>query len=454
MPANPVIRLIAAASVLVLVAGCATPARELMPTPLLYQGQDGAVVFDQPSSQTPEIDLLYITDRGEPTADEDPNLVYGESRARRIAFGAAKVRMEPNLTWQELEAQSTLGERTQPVTLELGEVTELGAYPPEPYDFEVLPNGSVIRDPAIQAGHDQANAALIAELEQRLAASPTKEVVLYVHGFNETFATAAYTLAELCHFLGREPVCVFFTWPASHTGNFLISYTNTTESAAYAVEHLKKTIRLIGTQPDVERLHVLAHSRGTAVALDAVHHLLVESVAAGQEPLHSLKLGELVLFSPDVDMDIAAQRITGYLSDPDLFTVWPEQRVPRSLHGELTIYSSPEDRALLVSRILFRSRHRLGQLTAAYMTPEGQQFLARIGKIKVISYEGKRTDLFGHSYFTTNPEVSSDVVELLRYGKRLGEPGRELIRTGPVTWEFPTDEIEAREAAGPGRTHP
>jgi esterase/lipase superfamily enzyme len=326
----------------------------------------------------------------------------------------------------------------------------VGAYPREPYDVELLPNGSAIRKPAIQAGHDQANAALEAELDRRLAASPTKEVVLYVHGFNETFASAADTMAELCHFLGREPVCVFFTWPSSHTGNFLISYTNTTESAAYAVNHLKKTIRRIATRPGVERVHVLAHSRGTAVALDALSQLLLESIAAGQEPVNSLKLGELVLLSPDIDMDIAGERITAYLSDPDLISVWPERRLPRSLKGRLTIYASPEDRALLVSKILFRSRYRLGELTAADMKPEAQRFLAKIGKIDLISYKGKRTDLFGHSYFTTNPEVSSDLIELIRYGKRLGEPGRDLVRTGPITWEFPTKETPAAKGDNPG----
>jgi len=34
-------------------------------------------------------------------------------------------------------------------------------------------------------------------------------------------------------------------------------------------------------------------------------------------------------------------------------------------------------------------------------------------------------------------DVSSDLIQMLRYGKRLGEPGRELVETGPVTWEFP-----------------
>lgn len=421
-----------------LLLGCASGPRELMPTPLLYRAPGGVPVFDRPVDGSTEVDLLYITDRATPDEKEaEQSLPYGEARSRRIAFGSAKVRLEPELDWEELAVQSQLGERSRQVSLALGQVTELGAYPPEPYDVEVLPNGNVVRAAAFRDGHDRANAALRAEVERRVEASPSKDVVLYVHGFNESFATAAYTTAELCHFLGREPVCAFFTWPASNTGNFLISYTNTTESAAYAVGHLKKTIRLLASVPDVHRVHVLAHSRGTALALDAMQQLLVESVAAGKEPVRALKIGEVVLFSPDVDMDIAAQRITAYLSDPDLISVWPEGRLPRGIHGHLTVYASPEDRALLVSKILFRSRNRLGQLTPEDIKPEAQTFLAKLGRFHLITYEGKRTDLFGHSYFTTNPEVSSDVIQLIRYGKRLGDPAREPVQTGPVTWEFP-----------------
>lgn len=438
-------RLAVAAIFLLLAAGCAAKPRTLMPTPLVYREAGGPPLFEQRKEFSPTVDLLYITDRGRPTAEEeeeDPSLPYGETRGRRIAFGSAAVRMGPALTWDEVVTQSRLGERTRDVDLALGDVVELGAYPPEPYDIEALPNGAIIRAPEFQARHDRASEVLVSEFDRRLARSPTKEVLLFVHGFNETFATAAFTTAELCHFLGREPVCAFFTWPASHTGNFLISYTNTTESAQYAEDHLKKAIRLLASQPGVERVHLLAHSRGAALMLSAAHKLLIESIAAGHEPVESLKLGELILFSPDVDMEIAAQRITAYISDPDLITAWPERRLPRGLHGQLTIYTSPEDRALLVSRILFRSRHRLGQLTAEDLKPEGQRFLAKTGKVNLITYEGKRTDLFGHSYFTTNPEVSSDLIQLLRFDKRLGEPGRELVQTGPVTWEFPTAEAK------------
>jgi len=446
MNLRPCLHVTVIISALLLLAGCATGARELMPTPLLYQQAGGPALFDQSVARSTAVDLFYITDRGAPTAEENAlGMPYGQSRGRRIAFGSAKVRIEPPTTWEELEVQSRLEKRTRPLNLELGTVDQLGTFPREPYDIEALPHGTIIRNPAVQAEHDRATKVLVAELERRLALSPSKEVILYIHGFNETFASAAFTAAELCHFLGREPVCAFFTWPASSTGNFLISYTTTTESADFSVEHLKKAIRLIASQSGVKRLHLLAHSRGAALTLDAAHQLIIESIAAGHEPIDSLKIGELVLFSPDVDTEIAAQRITAYISDPDLITVWPERRLPRGIHGRLTIYSSPEDRALLVSRILFRSRYRLGQLTAADLQPEAQKFLSKTGKVNLITYEGKRTDFFGHSYFTSNPEVSSDLIELIRYGKRLGEPGRELIQTGPVTWEFPAERTRAAQ---------
>ena len=110
------------------------------------------------------------------------------------------------------------------------------------------------------------------------------------------------------------------------------------------------------------------------------------------------------------------------------------------LKGRLTVYTSPEDRALLLSRILFRSRQRVGQLRAEDIPEERQRYLADAGRVDLISYQGERTDVFGHSYFTSNPHVSSDLIQLIRYGRKPGDPGRQLVQTGPVTWTFPTED--------------
>jgi esterase/lipase superfamily enzyme len=426
-----------------LIGGCATGARPLMPTPALYQLPGGQAVFDLPpeSRLSPDLDLLFITDRA-PQTDPERTLPYGEERARQIAFGSAQVRVVPGLDWETLREQSRLAERTREVNLELGEVQELGVFPEEPYQVSRGAGGMVLRDREQLARHAEARDSLQGEIQRRLARAPKREVMIYVHGFNETFATAAYTAAELCHFLGREHVCGFFTWPASSTGSFLLAYTTTTESADYAVEHLKKTIRMVATTPGVDGVHILAHSRGTALTLKAVSALATEAIAAGREPADLYKMQNLVLLSPDIDVEIAGQSITGFLSDPDLVTVWPQARLPRVLKGRLTIYASPEDRALAVSRWLFRSHRRVGQLRPEDVPDRIQRHFEITGRTDLISYEGKRTDFFGHSYFTTNPEVSSDLIQLIRYGKRLGEPGRELVRTGRVTWKFPADRDE------------
>jgi hypothetical protein len=45
--------------------------------------------------------------------------------------------------------------------------------------------------------------------------------------------------------------------------------------------------------------------------------------------------------------------------------------------------------------------------------------------------------------YRSPPADAYPLIELIRYGKRPGQPGRQLIRTGPVTWRCP-----AREASG------
>jgi esterase/lipase superfamily enzyme len=180
------------------------------------------------TTSSTDVDFLYIIDRGAET-DPESMLPYGQGRATSMAFGSARVK-------------SRLAERTRDLELSLGQVTELGRFPDEPYAVVFRADGDLYRAKADLKEHDREKRLLREELTRRLARSPSKEITLYVHGFNETFATSAFTTAELCHFLGREPVCTFFTWPTGSTGNFPTSYTSTTESAQYAEDQLKKII--------------------------------------------------------------------------------------------------------------------------------------------------------------------------------------------------------------------
>lgn len=102
----------------------------------------------------------------------------------------------------------------------------------------------------------------------------------------------------------------------------------------------------------------------------------------GQELFSALPLRNVVLLSPDLDTDIAAQRIGVGLSDPDLVPDWSVRRdtgAEAEPDFRRTIYTSPKDRALLLSRILFRSYRRVGRAGSEDLSDEMQDFFAKWG---------------------------------------------------------------------------
>ena len=75
--------------------------------------------------------------------------------------------------------------------------------------------------------------------------------------------------------------------------------------------------------------------------------------------------------------------------------------------------------------------------------PESKQeevrALRKITNVDFVDFEGK-ADPHGHSYFSTNPAVSSDLILLLRYGRAPGaENGRPLLHLGANFWRIKED---------------
>jgi esterase/lipase superfamily enzyme len=257
-----------------ILAGCATEF-SMMPTPNLYTGPQAKPLFiDVPADvRTPPLDLLFVTDRALVASAEAPE-PYTADRSRSMAFGSTTVLFGEGVTWDTLVRLST--ERTEPLMLKLGPTKELGRFPPIPYGV-IETAGGLMRAPEVIEAHETASRALQAEVARRLASSARKEVVLFVHGYNNSFSDAALTMGELCHFLGREFVCGIFTWPAGGNRGILFGYDVDYESSVYAAEHLRKTIRTIATSPGVEKIHLVAHSRGTDLLATALSDLTYEA---------------------------------------------------------------------------------------------------------------------------------------------------------------------------------
>lgn len=414
-----------------ILVGCAGQGRPLMPTPTLYTGAGARPAFERvPSSRRmPALDLLYITNRILET-DQNSRLTYSAERSKSVAFGSVLVDMGPGLSWDDLVDASRYAEYRTPIHLNLVDAGELGRYPPTPYLTRRTDSG-LARDPAVMAKHRHAEVTLVQEVRRRLAESTRKEVVLYVHGFNVTFEEAAFTTAELCHFLGREHLCAFFSWPAGSRSGLMSSYGKDRESGEFSVVHLKRAIRSLAGVPGVEKIHLLAHSRGTDVLLQALQGLMLEVYVYGEMPRDVLKIENLVLMAADVDNHVVLRYLSLYGSDPEMASHWRRDELPESLRGRMTIYASNSDRALLASTLLFRSQRRLGRFRLDDVTDHMAEFLEEMGSIDIIAIPSERIDFLGHGYFTTDPAVSADLVALIRYGLAPGDAGRALHPVRP-----------------------
>ena len=429
-------------------AGCATT-HPMMPTPTLYTGTQAKPLFTKAPAEvrTPPLDLLFITDRAPATSPDEPE-PYTADRSRSMAFGSTTILFGEHTTWDALVKQSLLVERSTSTDLKLGPTKELGRYPRIPYAVAVTPAG-MTRAPAVVDAHETANRALQAEIARRLALSPRKEVVLYIHGVSNSFSEAALTMGEMCHFLGREFVCAIFTWPAGGKHGILFGYEEDYESSTFAVEHLRKAIRTIADTPGLERIHILAHSRGTDVLATALSELSFESYMQQTTLPRRLKLGNVVLMAPDLDIEVAPEKILAIISDPDVpYGATPDPHAVfqalRPFH--LTIYVSPDDKALATSSWLFGSLARLGRVDTSVLTPEQIELAASLGFLDVIQIRGK-TDLFGHGYFVSNPRASADLIAMIRYGLKPNEPGRPLEEVKQPFWRV-LPEPEAKGGAG------
>jgi esterase/lipase superfamily enzyme len=333
-----------------------------------------------------------------------------------------------DITWDDLLNASRTQTRIRPVELELKQVTELVRAPATPIPFKEI-DGRIVEEPTLTAQREEAIEAFRRVIVRQLELTPRKEIFLFVHGYHNSFADASFAMAELWHFLGRIGVPIVYTWPAGHPG--LFGYTYDRESSEFTVFHLRKVLGLLSSYPEVEKIHLIAHSRGTDVALSAVREITLQARGGGIDPRKRYKIHNLILAAPDLDLEVATQRIVG-------------DRIPLSV-DRFTVYTSPEDKAIGAASRLFASpRGRLGTFGMDEVNPQIKAAMEYSNaNVAFVNFEPAKGvvesigDAYGHSYFRDAPTVASDVVLMLRDDLDPGTPGRPLVHTGYHFWSVP-----------------
>ena len=242
-------------------------------------------------------------------------------------------------------------------------------------------------------------------------------------GFREAVirAAAAFALAELWHFMGRRGVPLLYSWPAASGG--LFGYFTDRESGEFTVYHLKSLLRLLASFPEVERINILAHSRGTDVATTALRELVIEARAGGHDPQERYRIENLIMAAPDLDFDVVRQRLMAERIGPAF--------------GQITVYTTESDKALGASQTLMKGT-RFGRIRAEDLGEQEQAIFEVVRNVAFIDVQGVG-GFTGHAYYLDSPATSSDIIRIITTGDTPGSTGRPLNHRMLNFWEMPSD---------------
>ncbi|MBL8583314.1 MAG: alpha/beta fold hydrolase, partial [Rhizobiaceae bacterium] len=231
------------------------------------------------------------------------------------------------------------------------------------------------------------------QLRREIARNGGRAMV-FVHGYRNSFDSAVYRMTQIVHDAGYEGTPVLFSWAsAGRTADYIYD----TNSATAARDALEETLRTV-VDAGATRVDIVAHSLGTWVAMETLRQL-----AIGGDRTLSGRLGDVVLASPDIDVDVFKSQMRRYGKPKEPFLV----------------LTSSDDRALRISRIVAGGRSRVGD---GYYAGD----LADLGLVVVDLSNVSAGDRLNHSRFADNPVI----VELL--GARLTEDGAATDLTDAI----------------------
>lgn len=207
-----------------------------------------------------------------------------------------------------------------------------------------------------------------AKLAEALRGAPS---LLYVHGYNQTFEAAALDGAQLSHGIGFAGNHVLFSWPSK---GGVLDYGYDRESALLARDPLADLLAAILQDEFGAPLHLVAHSMGTLVTLEALRLYRDQFGDKGIE-----RLGALVLAAPDVDLDVFKAALAK-------LGPW---------RAKILVITATNDLALDLSRRIAGGA-RVGALPA--------DALAGLG-VKVVDATAFASGLIRHDVFIANDDV-------------------------------------------------
>lgn len=226
--------------------------------------------------------------------------------------------------------------------------------------------------------------AFLQEMQRQLRSSKSREVAIFVHGYNTHFAEALFLSAQIANDTAFKGVPLLFTWPSQGK---LLGYMYDRDSVLAARDALHQTISL-AAKSGARRVVIFAHSMGSMLTMEAVR----QAKLAG-DPTFGGKLRAVLLASPDISIDVFKSQVRGIGPTP-----------------QLAVLVSKDDKALYVSKRLSGNVERVGNFS-------DDSTLADLGVVVADLTKVKSTDRLCHDKFAQFPGILTEIASHLETHK-------------------------------------
>ncbi|UVO39032.1 alpha/beta hydrolase [Bradyrhizobium arachidis] len=221
----------------------------------------------------------------------------------------------------------------------------------------------------------------VTSLKESLAAADSRDVLIFVHGYNVTFEDAARRAAQLAvdlKFAGRT---LLYSWASAADTK---KYTVDESTIDWSRDHFEAFLQLALGEIGAGKVHIIAHSMGNRAVINTL-----ERVTSWQLPAGAAKLGQVIFAAPDIDRDRFVQLAARF----------------KGCAARVTLYASSRDVALLASKFV-HGYPRAG---------EAGEVLTVVDGIDTIDASLVDTSLVGlhHSYFGEKRSILNDMFNLI-----------------------------------------
>lgn len=242
----------------------------------------------------------------------------------------------------------------------------------------------------------------VAALKNAITYADSRDALVYVHGFNVTFAGAVRQTARIAYDLKFPGRTLLYSWPSKGKGG-LLDYTADEATIEWSTHYFKEFLRMVLTEIGASTVHLIAHSMGNRALARAIEHLDTSTLPPG-----SATLRQIIFAAPDIDRDVFLQIATAFYN--------------RSEH--FTLYASDKDIALKCSKYIHQ-RLRAGEIGGMPVIASG---------VDTIDASNTNTSLFGlgHSYYADRRSILSDIYEILMRGTSPNQRFELLEQSSPL----------------------